>query len=409
MHAPPDCEVLIAGGGMVGAALACALGRAGLRVVVVEAVAAEEAPGRSTFDDRGLALSLCSERILRGVGVWAHLAPSATPIERVHVSDLGGWGFTRLTAAEAGLAALGHVALARELGRALVAARAGLSCVEWLAPARVVSAQPGEQGVTVGIDCDGQARTLHARLLVVADGTGSRLRGLLGVGAREHDYGQSAIVTSVAPERPHANTAYERFTPTGPLAFLPMAGNRCTVVWTVPHETAPALLQCQEREFLDGLLARFGHRLGRLRALGGRRAYPFSRLLADKVVGPRHVIVGNAAHTVHANGAQGLNLGLRDAAALAEAVVDAHRLGLDPGQPAVLERYAAGRAADVRRVSLWTHGLVQTFCNDLAPLRAGRRAGLLAVDLLPPLKRALVRQGTGLAAARTRLARGLPL
>lgn len=402
-----DCEVLVAGGGMVGASVALALARAGVRTLVVEAVAPEAAE-QPSYDGRGLALSLCSRRILEGVGVWPHLAPAATPIERIHVSELGGWAFTRLAAADSGLAAFGYIALARELGRALVAARQGLERLDWRAPARVARVSAGEAAVEVDVEGQAGRARLRTRLLVVADGTESRLREQLGVGASRHDYGQTAIVSSVATELPHANTAFERFTPWGPIAFLPMAGQRCTVVWTVPHEVAPALLACGEEEFLAGLLARFGRRLGRLRAPGSRRAYPFLRLLAKRVTGPRFVILGNAAHTLHANGAQGFNLGLRDAAALAEIVAHAHRLGADPGASATLEAYGRAREADVKRVAAMTHGLVETFCSASPLTRFGRRAGMVAVDLVPGLKRALVRQGTGLAAAQARLARGLP-
>lgn len=394
---------------MVGASLACALARAGVPVCVVEAVAPRAAT-QPAYDGRGLALSLCSQRILEAVGVWPHLAPAATPIERVHVSELGGWGFSRLSAAEAGLPALGHVAQARELGAALTAARQGLERLEWLAPARVVGVQLGSEQVDIDIECEGgQHRRLAARLLVAADGTHSVLRELLGVEADYHDYGQSAVVASVGTRQGHGNTAYERFTPTGPLALLPMQGNRCTVVWTVPHESAPALVECDPSLFLQGLLARFGRRLGELHALGTRRSYPFSRVLARPVVGQRFAVIGNAAHTLHANGAQGFNLGLRDAALLAEMLVDAFRRGADPGAAAVLEPYARARRQDVRRVSTWTHGLVGLYANANPLLRAGRRAGMLALDLLPGLKRALIRQGTGLAAAEPRLARGLPL
>lgn len=393
---------------MVGASLACALKDQPLRIALVEAVPIQS-DSQPSYDDRGLVIAPASQRILYGLGVWDALQADATPIERIHVSDKGHFGFTHLDAESANLPALGHVVVARAIGQALVTAIHSQDNLDFLCPARVGQVELHPDYVQVEIADADQRRQVTTRLIIVADGAQSSVRGQLGIQVREHDYQQTAIVANVSPERAHANTAYERFTSTGPLAVLPLTSQRCVVVWAVARDTADALLARDDIEFLNELTRRFGNRLGRFLKVGRRRSYPLKLIVAEEQAGPRHVVIGNAAHTIHPNAAQGLNLGLRDAAALAEQIVDALRQGQDPGDTAVLRTYAVQRHADHRRVIRFSDGLARLFYNDILPFVVGRNLAMLAVDLVPPLKRGLMRQAMGLEGRQPRLARGLPL
>jgi 2-octaprenyl-6-methoxyphenol hydroxylase len=255
----------------------------------------------------------------------------------------------------------------------------------------------------------GKLETLSARLVVAADGGTSPVRNKAGIEARRTDYHQTALVTNVTPELPHRNIAYERFTASGPLAFLPMSENRCAVVWSLSPEKAEALLALDAAQFMAALQEQFGTRLGRLRKVGKRAAYPLMLTKVSEHIRPRLVLIGNAAHTVHPVAGQGFNLGLRDVAVLAQVLNEAQRAGRDIGELAVLEGYAGWRKRDNLAISTFTDGLVRTFSNDLAPLSFARNLGLVAVDLIPPAKRALLRLSMGLAGRLPRLARGLPL
>jgi 2-octaprenyl-6-methoxyphenol hydroxylase len=429
-----DYDIVIIGGGLVGASLACALAPQGLRVAVVEAVpfSAERQPsydvqgstnaagGRTpgAADDRTLALAYGARRIFEGLGVWGEIERlGAVPIRRIHISDRGHFGFARLSAADLGREALGYVVETRALGAALLAALRREPNVTQYCPARMTSLETGTDAVTVAIEHEGRVVTLRARLVIGADGADSAVRAAAGIGAERIDYGQSAIVTTVSAARGHDNVAYERFTGTGPLALLPMSehrgsgsgGARCAVVWSARHEEVAEILGWSDGQFLARLQERFGDRLGRLTRVGRRVAYPLRLTRVTAHVRPRLALIGNAAHTVHPVAGQGFNLGLRDVARLAEVLVDAARAGEDIGALPVLERYARERVRDHRVTQGFTHSLIRVFANDAPPFIAARNLGLLAVDLLPPLKRAFVRVTSGMAGRLPRLARGLPL
>jgi 2-octaprenyl-6-methoxyphenol hydroxylase len=410
-----DVDCLIVGGGLVGASLACALARH-LRVAIVEATPFSIS-ARPGYDDRSIALAYGTRRIFEGMGLWPALAAAATPIERIHVSDRGHFGATRLRAADYDYEALGYVVESRVLGQVFADALRALPQVELICPGRVEAIEMAPAHARVTLVHEDQTRVLTTRLLVGADGAESGVRRWAGIGALRSEYGQSAVIANLTPERPHGNVAYERFTDSGPLALLPLSDRRCALVWTVRTEHCAAALALSDEEFLARLQERFGGRLGRLQRVGARTAYPLALVRARRYTAARIALIGNAAHTLHPIAGQGFNLGLRDVAALAEVVCDAAGNGggngagdgHDAGAAAVLARYEEWRRHDQRHVLRVTDGLVRLFSNDHTPLAVARGAGLVLTDLLPPLKRAMMRRAMGLAGRQPRLARGLPL
>lgn len=414
-----DYDILIIGGGMVGASLACALGGHGLRIGVIEAVP-PTASTQPSYDDRTVALAYGSRRIFEGIGVWADIARpasrdtgaspcGATPIEKIHISDRGRFGFTHLSCTDAGLDALGYVVENRVLGAALFARLQSLPDVAWLCPATMEHLVFEPDSAVVRVRQGDAVQTLRARLVVAADGADSAVRAAIGIDYTRTDYSQSAVVTNITVSQQHNNVAYERFTETGPLALLPMSQNRMAVVWSARTSEVETLLGWDDAVFLESLQQRFGERLGTFTRLGKRRAYPLMLTRVGEYVRPRLALIGNAAHTVHPVAGQGFNLGLRDVAALSEVVMQARRDGQDIGDVSVLRRYADWRQRDNRVTSAFTNSLVRIFSNNFPPLVLARNLGLIAVDLLPPLKRRLLRITSGLAGKLPRLARGLPL
>ncbi len=395
---------------MVGLSLAAALSKLPLEVVVVEPVAADSAE-QPSFDERTTALSNGSRRILEGIGVWSRIAADATPIRHIHVSDRGHFAFARLSAEEQGVPALGHTMTNRALGAALAELCAAAPRVEVMCPARVTGVEPGPDRVGLGVDGSWRGR-LEARLVVAADGARSAVRAAFGIDASVWDYDQHAVIANVVTDRFHEFTAYERFTPAGPIAILPLGDGRSTIVWTVAPTEAQAIVDLDDAAFLAALQERFGFRLGRFTRAGRRHVYPLSLTRSERQVADRAVIIGNAAQGLHPIAGQGFNLGLRDVATLAEVIADdlAARGGdFDPGSAAVLERYADWRRADRRTVIAFTDGLVRLFGNPLPPVRAARAASLLLFDLATPAKQAFARVTMGLAGRLPRLARGVPL
>ena len=401
-------DVIIIGGGMVGASLALALSGQGMRIAMIESVraAVRSEPG---YDDRAIALAYGTRRIFDGLLLWDALATEATPIHRIHVSDRGHFGMARMDRDDEGLPAIGYVVPARVIGQVLDTALADRDDVEQICPATVTAVRSKTAGVEVDIDRDGTSATLGARLLVAADGADSSIREQFGIGHTERDYGQTAIVTNVTPQLPHENIAYERFTTSGPLALLPMSEQRCAVVLTVATEQADTFMALDDAAFLEALQERFGYRLGRLEHVGRRQAWPLRLLRANESVAERLALVGNAVHTLHPIAGQGFNLGARDVAVLAEVLVDAVRAGEDPGARSVLQRYGDWRRRDHENVTVFTDGLARAFSLPLPALGMVRTAGLLAFDLLPPAKRLLTRLTMGRSGRTPRLARGLPL
>ena len=395
-----DCDVLIIGGGLVGASLACALENSSLSVHVVEAhpLRSELQP---SYDDRTVALSWGSRCIFEGMGIWDAMADRVEAIKTIHISDKGHFGATRLRHEEEHVEALGYVAENRVLGDVLYQRLQQNSRLELHCPAELLSIDQKDDRVVATIKDNGKELVVSARLLVAADGVISQVRDLLHIGTSVQDYGQSAVIANVTPTYKHNNIAYERFTDTGPIAFLPMTHNRCSVVWTVPGNQAEELMRLGDEDFLQQLQQRFGFRLGQLHKVGTRHAYPLKLIETTQVVRNRVVIVGNAAHSIHPVAGQGFNLALRDIAILTEFIASAE----DAGDSNLLQSYVEQRQDDARRVYRFTDSLVKVFSNNSAALGHLRAAGLVAVGLIPQLRHQLARQSMGLGGRSSELGR----
>jgi 2-octaprenyl-6-methoxyphenol hydroxylase len=403
-----DVDIAIVGGGLVGTSLALALRHLPLRIALIEAQAANCVPAPS-WDERCIGLNAASQQILDALGVWPEIAAEAAPILSTHIGEAGRFGVSRFSCEEAGLPALGHNTPLRVLNTVLGRHAAALPQLRVLAPARVTGLQLQDRQATLTLDSM-QASALvpaqlTAQLVVAADGAHSSLRQMLGIRAQHRDYGQKAIVTAVRPQRSTAGVAYERFLPTGPLAVLPKPadaqGHAASIVWTLPSDQADTAMSWSDDEFLLRLEAALGGRLGRLRSLGKRGAYPLERVLADSISGLRFVLVGNAAQALHPVAAQGFNLGLRDVATLAEVL----QRGGDPGRVSLTADYAQRRSDDRQRAAGFTDALVRVFSNRMPGLSALRHLGLLALDLTPAMKARVMRENLGYAGHVPRLAR----
>jgi 2-octaprenyl-6-methoxyphenol hydroxylase len=407
-----ECDVLIVGGGAVGSALACALADLPIDVILVEAleIAKLEQP---SFDQRTTALANGSQKILAGLGVWPALKGRTEAIRTIHVSERGRFGAARIDAAEEGVPALGYTVENAALGRVLWERLSRAPRLRTLAPARVTSLAAGADEVCAVVDPAGQR--VRARLVVAADGARSSLREALGVVVDEHDYGQRAVIFNCATESALAGRAFERFTPRGPIAFLPLTAGRAAVIWTLPTADAERIAALPVDEFRNELQAAFGYRLGKIGRIGERHLHALTRISSGGQRCERAVLIGDAALRLHPVAGQGLNLALRDVATLAEviadALADARAAGAPPdvGAAAVLERYRAWRASDQKRVSRFTHGLINLFGETTPGFGLGRGLGLMAFDLLPGAKALLARQTMGRAGRLPRLARGLRL
>jgi 2-octaprenyl-6-methoxyphenol hydroxylase len=400
-----DYDLLIVGGGLVGASLAAALAPLPLKIAMVEAVPFGSR-GQPSFDDRATALSEGSRRIFESMGVWAGMAAEASPIRRIHVSERGRLGATRLSAEEAGVEALGWVTPNRLIGKALMEFIAGKPNITLHAPAKLQSFTADATGVAAVIEAD-KPLTLKAKLLIAADGAQSEVRRQLGIGGEKWDYAQTAVVCNLRVERPEAETAFERFADAGPVALLPMGGDKYGFVWVLSTDTAPSLLGMDDAAFAGQAAECFGGRFGKFLQVGKRASYPLSMVRADAQQATRTLIIGNAAHALHPVAAQGFNLSVRDVAMLAEVLADA-RSG-DLGAPEVLARYVDARKGDQRGTAMFTDILNRIFANPLTGVAWGRNAGLLAMELMPPARRTLMRKNMGLDGRLPRLARGLPL
>lgn len=404
---PPEvieADVLVIGGGLVGGIAAAALDAAGLSAVVVD----REQPAAvldASFDGRASAIALASQRALQVLGLWANMAAEACPIHDIRVSEGGSLFFLHYDHRELAGAPFGFLVENRAIRLAIARRLPELGAVRHLAPARPLTLE--RDGYRVGARlADG--RQVTARLAVGADGRGSWTRQQAAIPVTQWSYGQSAIVCAVAHEHDHANVAHEHFLPGGPFAILPLVGRRASLVWVEPTAVAAGIMALDDDAFLDELGQRFGDFLGDLTVVSPRWCHPLSLQFSRATTAPRLALIGDAAHAMHPIAGQGLNMGIRDVAALVEVLAEAARLGLDIGSPTVLARYERWRRFDNHLMLAATDGLNRLFSNDMTALRWARDLGLAAVDRIPPLKRTFVRQAMGLTGDLPRLLRGEP-
>ena len=409
-----DTDVLIAGGGLNGPALALALAGAGLTVTVVDAQPAR-ARADAEFDGRAYALAVASKRLLEAVGLWSGLADKVQPMTAVKASDgRAGEGpspfFLDFQSAELEEGPVGYMLEDRHLYAAFLAAMQADPRITHIPATSVVAQEPQVAGIAVTLS-DGQ--TLTARLLIGADGRRSGVAARAGITRSGWGYGQTALVAAIAHERPHGGVAQQFFMPSGPLAILPLTGNRSSIVWSETDEAAKAIAALDDAAFLEVLRPRFGDFLGAISLCGPRFMYPLNLTLANAYTAPRIALIGDAAHGVHPIAGQGLNLGLRDVAALAEVVAEAKRRGEDIGAADVLERYQLWRRFDSTTLALGMDSVNRLFSNDNPLLRAGRDLGMGVVQAIPALRRGFMRQAAGLSAGPggklPRLLAGRPL
>jgi 2-octaprenyl-6-methoxyphenol hydroxylase len=394
-------DVVIVGGGLVGASLAIALSQSGIDVALVEATAADALP--AVFDERNLSFADATVNGLGALGVMRELRTSPAPIRCIHVSRSGDFGRVKLDARTYGREAFGQVVVARDFGQALEACLRRPTGLTRYRPARFIGLADGDGAArSARIVDDIGEHTLAARLLVAADGTMSGVRAALGIGVERHDYAQALFVARLRAGRAADGTAYERFCDSGPTALLPRGDRHFGVVHGVPAEEADAVAASPDDAFLERLQLAFGWRVGRFLSIGPRSRYPAIAQRAQAIAAARAVLVGNAAQTLHPIGAQGFNLGLRDALTLAELIAQ-HRE--DPGSERLLAEYARRRREDHARTIAFSDGLARLTANDAPLLRPLRSLGLLAVDGAPWLQAMLVGGAMGYRGDVPRLCR----
>jgi 2-octaprenyl-6-methoxyphenol hydroxylase len=398
-----DYDLAIVGGGIVGSTLACALKNSGLSVVLIEA----QPPSVEAKKPQAYNLSLLSGRIFQGIGVWNKILPQTTTYQQIRLSDADHAGIVQFHLTDLGTDALGYIGEHRLLLNSLNEFLADCPNISWLCPAEVVEVEYQASGVEIKVKVDGTQRQIRSRLIVAADGARSRIRTAAGIGTKGWQYWQSCVTTRIKTEKPHNNTAFERFWPSGPMGVLPLSGNRCQVVWTAPHAEAQALKELDEKEFLALLEHRTGGLLGHLELESQRFLFPVQLMQSDRYTQHRLALIGDAAHCCHPVGGQGLNLGIRDAATLAQVLQDAARKGEDIGNLKVLKRYERWRKLENWTILGFTDFLDRMFSNNWLPLVTTRRLGLWMLRRIQPLKSLALRLMTGLLGRTPQLAQDI--
>jgi 2-octaprenyl-6-methoxyphenol hydroxylase len=399
-----DYDIGIIGGGLVGLVAAKILASQGRSVLLVEAreFALDEP---DALDIRALALSLSSVNILNSIGLRDGLTSVLTPIRDIHISTRGHFGVTRLHATELGVEAMGQVVEYHALHRALLDAAKADPAIELCVNTVFDSLQQRDDRIELRLIKEDVERTLDVALVLVADGSQSAVREALGVATLNHEYGQSALIANIEVDEPRPGWAYERFTPQGPLALLPLSDAHYAMVWTRSHHDADVLMALDDREFLAGLQSDFGYRLGRMLKVGRRDRFDLVLRRANQLVGGRWALIGNAANTLHPVAGQGFNLALRDIAQLYDHL---HQLDLAKADVGVvLDSYQRARKQDQRQTIALGHGLVSLFSNDWPVLRHIRAAGLAMFDLCPAAKQAFSWQAMGYGSGAASLMRGV--
>ncbi len=405
-----DADILIVGGGLNGPALALALASGGLSSIIIDALPLTTRR-KAAFDGRAYALSLTSVRMLQVLGIWDGVQGESQPMLDIKVSDgVPSEGAAALHVHfdhhEIAEGPMGHMLEDRYLRRALLDAVKASSLISQIAPATVeaqeISAGHAEVVLSTG-------KTLRGRVLVGCDGRRSGVAMRAGIARSGHDYKQSGLVCAVSHEKPHSGVAYQQFLPSGPLAILPLKGDRSAIVWTETSARAEVIAAMPDKEFMAELRPRFGDFLGEIKLVGKRFSYPLNLTVATEFARARLALVGDAAHGIHYLAGQGLNLGLRDVAVLAEVLLEAARRGEDIGNPLVLARYASWRGVDTAALTASTDLINKLFSNDNPLLRAARVAGLGMVNAMPSARRAFIREAAGLTGDLPKLLKGQPI
>jgi 2-octaprenyl-6-methoxyphenol hydroxylase len=396
-----DYDLVIVGGGIVGLTLASALKDSGLNILLIEAKVASA----SVAKGQAYAVHMLSALIYQGIGIWDKILPQIAKYCQVRLSDADYSGVVEFATSDLDTPELGYVAEHQALLEPLQEFVQNCPKVTYLCPAEVVSTTYHQDAATIEIKIAEQLRTVRSKLVVAADGSRSPIRQAAGIKTHGWKYWQSCIVAFVKPEKPHNNTAYERFWPSGPFAILPLPGNRCRIVWTAPHEEAKALCALNDEQFLQELTKRFGNQMGKLELLGDRFVFQVQLMQSDRYVLPRLALVGDAAHNCHPVGGQGLNLGIRDVAALAQVIQKAHQTGEDIGNIRVLKRYERWRQTENLTILGFTDMLDRMFSNQFPPVVLVRRLGLWFLRTIPALKVFMLKLMIGLKGRTPELAK----
>lgn len=388
-------DIVIAGGGLVGATTALAIAKTcpEYSIAVVEAVKPDDS-NQPSFDSRAIAIAQGSKQLLEHYGLWQGVKAHAEPISKIHVSDRGHIGKSYIKAGQFNFAALGYVLEVRHLGYKLHQDLKAFEQVKWFCPNKIVEIEQHQDTVDIKLQ---DSQVIKARLLLVADGGQSMTRQLVNIDNKISDYGQCAVIANVSIKKPHQGLAYERFTESGPLALLPLTDNRYSLVWCVPPDMVDTVLAWDDETFIEQLQSAFGYRAGRLTKVGKRFSYPLTLTLANELTAHRVALVGNASHTIHPIAGQGFNLGMRDIDAIVAMV---ERFNHDVGSFEALNYYKQCRVDDLNRVVTMTDSLVRLFSNPYKLMALGRTMGLIGMQLFDCLKQPIAYQSMGLNSKR---------
>tara|TARA_B100000029_G_scaffold516146_1_gene627199 strand:+ start:194 stop:1429 length:1236 start_codon:yes stop_codon:yes gene_type:complete len=399
-------DILIIGGGLVGASLACALENLGLRITIVESTPFDS-QAQPSFDERTIAITWSSRQIFEAIGVWQEIVSTAHPINRIHVSEKGHPGLTQLDCSLINVEALGYVIPTRSIGKALFDRLKQSYSVQILTPANAKDVHATVDSVVV--NCDTVTNPLSASLLVLADGGRSPISSIIGATRNEKKYHENIMITRIDSNKNHDGMAFERFSEHGPIALLPIGDTSFSVAWTLPKERSEAYMGFSDGELLLSLQKQFGFRAGEFTSIGTRKIYPLARTYVKPPSTHRTVLIGNAAHEVHPVAGQGFNLGLSDVAELAELIANATQNKTDIGHYSIIDSYIKNRANQTKRVIAFTDGLINMFDFSFPGAGLFRSIGLTTIDMMPSIKRALLLRTTGLSGEKNRLLRGIPL
>lgn len=402
MSTTKQCDVIIIGGGPAGSTQACALAMHGLKVVIIDQLA-PEVTMQASFDGRTTAIAYGSSNIYRGIDVWPLFEPFASPILDIRVSDENSPMHMHYDHQDIGTEPMGYILPNLKMRQVLYSKATSYDNLEWIAPAKVTSLDCNDNSVEVTLD---NGTHLSAKVLIAADGRHSQMRDLVGIPLTKWSYKQNAIVCMISHELPHEGVAHEHFLPTGPFAALPMQGNNSSIVWSLREDLSPALMKMNPEKFAAAMQEKFGDSLGKLTLESQRWCYPLGVQFASTYIDKRFVMIGDAAHVIHPIAGQGLNMGLRDVAALTESLVDAYRLGLDIGGHTTLDRYQRCRRFDNMSLIAVTDTLTRLFSNNIRPLKFLRDSGLGVMNSIPSAKKFLMKHAVGMVGNLPKLVAG---